>query len=349
VFYFQTMTRTLSAPVTVAFDYTRSTGPVIGRFLTGLRDGQLVAGRTSDGRVVLPPPEFDPVNHEPTTDFVEVESTGTVTSWSWVSEPVAGQPFDRPFAFVLVTLDGADVPFLHALDVASPEEVSTGMRVQVRWAEERVGAITDIACVEPLDPRGFETVAGAPTSSTESSENPVVEERGTSVSKPPDEAADPVTGVITPVELDYIYAASPEESAFYRGLAEGRILGQRCPACSKVYVPPRSACPADGTPTTDEVELPDKGTVTTFCIVNVPFLGQRIKPPYVSAYVLLDGADIAFLHLILDIPAEEVRMGMRVEAVWKPREEWGTTIENISHFRPVDEPDADYETYKQHL
>ncbi len=115
------MTRTLSAPVTVAFDYTRSTGPVIGRFLTGLRDGTLVAGRTSDGRVVLPPPEFDPVTHEPTTDFVEVEPTGTVTSWSWVSEPVAGQPFDRPFAFVLVTLDGADVPFLHALDVASPD------------------------------------------------------------------------------------------------------------------------------------------------------------------------------------------------------------------------------------
>jgi uncharacterized OB-fold protein len=322
------MTRTLSAPVTVAFDYTRSTGPVLGRFFTGLRDGRLVAGRTSQGQVVLPPPEFDPVTHEATTDFVEVEPTGTVTSWSWVSEPVKGQPFDRPFAFVLVTLDGADVPFLHALDVASPEAVSTGMRVRVRWAQDRVGAVTDIDCFEP-------------EAATEQSRSGDVPHASTT--------ADPVTGIVTPVSLDYLFAASPEESAFYRGLAEGRILGQRCPACQKVYVPPRSACPADGTPTTDEVELPDKGTVTTFCIVNVPFLGQRIKPPYVSAYVLLDGADIAFLHLILDIPAEEVRMGMRVEAVWKPRDEWGTTIENISHFRPVDEPDADYETYKQHL
>ena len=160
---------------------------------------------------------------------------------------------------------------------------------------------------------------------------------------------EPVTGVVTPVALDYTYAASPEESAFYRGLAEGRILGQRCPTCAKVYVPPRSACPADGTPTTDEVELSQTGTVTTFCIVNVPFPGQRITPPYVSAYVLLDGADIAFLHLILDIPADQVRMGMRVEAVWKPREEWGTTIENISHFRPTGEPDAAYDTYSQHL
>src|ERR1044072_2596127 len=153
------MTRTLSAPVTVAFDYTRSTGPVLGRFLTGRRDGELIAGRTSDGRVVLPPPAFAPVTHAATTDFVEVEPTGTVTSWSWVSEPVAGQPFDRPFAFALVTLDGADVPFLHALDAASPDEVSTGMRVQVRWADERVGAITDIVCFEPLGERGSETVS----------------------------------------------------------------------------------------------------------------------------------------------------------------------------------------------
>ncbi|MDO9455632.1 Zn-ribbon domain-containing OB-fold protein [Nocardioides sp.] len=317
------MPRTLSAPVTVAFDYTRSTGPVIGRFLTGLRDGVVVGARTSEGRVVIPPPEYDPVTHQPTTDFVEVSSSGSVTSWVWVPEPVAGQPFDRPFAWALVTLDGADVPFLHALDVSSADEVSTGMRVQVRWAAERAGAITDIACFEPADD-------GA----------------GAIVPFPGD---DVVSGVVTPVELDYVYAASPEESAFYRGLAEGRLLGQRCPTCHKVYIPPRSACPTDGSPTTDEVELPETGTVTTFCIVNVPFLGQKITPPYVSAYVLLDGADIAFLHLILDIPAEEVHMGLRVKAVWKPREEWGTTIENISHFAPTGEPDADYDTYKNQL
>ncbi|HEY0902994.1 MAG TPA: OB-fold domain-containing protein [Marmoricola sp.] len=319
------MTRTLSAPVTVAFDYTRSTGPVLGRFLTGLRDATVVGARTSDGKVVVPPPEYDPVTHEPVSDFVEVASSGTVTSWTWVPEPVKGQPFDRPFAWAMVTLDGADTPLLHALDVASPADVTTGMRVQVRWAEERVGAITDIACWEPA---GTEA-AGVSTSSTN--------------------GGDAVTGVITPVSLDYLYAASPEESAFYRGLNEGRIVGQRCPTCQKVYVPPRSACPSDGTPTAEEVELSQTGTITTFCVVNVPFLGQKITPPYVSAYVLLDGADIAVLHLILGVPAAEVRMGMRVKAVWKPREEWTYSLENIDHFEPTGEPDADYESYRHHL
>lgn len=326
------MSRTLSAPVTVAFDYTRSTGPVLGRFLTGLRDGVVVAGRTSDGDVVVPPPEYDPVTHRQTTDFVEVSSEGTVTSWTWVPEPVKGQPFDRPFAFALVTLDGATRPLLHALDVSSPEEVSTGMRVRIRWRAERTGDITDIECYEP-EPATELSRSGDVTADSEHTAQEV----------------DPVTGIVVPVSLDYTYAASPEESAFYRGLAEGRIVGQRCPTCGKVYVPPRAACPSDGTPTAEEVELSDSGTVTTFCIVNVPFLGQRITPPYVSAYVLLDGADIAVLHLILDCPADEVRMGMRVKAVWKPREEWGTTIENISHFAPTGEPDADFDTYRQHL
>lgn len=318
------MSRTLSAPVTVAFDYTRSTGPVLGRFLSGIRDGRFVGARLADGRVAVPPPEFDPVSHAATADFVDLPDTGTVTSWTWVSEPVKHQPFDRPFAFALITLDGADTPFLHAVDVASPEEISTGLRVRARWGAERTGVITDVV-FEPL-PDGDAGAQGGSASSAEA-----------------------LTGIVTPVSLDYTYAASPEESAFFRGLAEGRIVGQRCPACRKVYVPPRPACPTDGVPTEEEIELSDTGTVTTFCIVNVPFMGQKIAPPYVSAYILLDGADIALQHLILDIPADEVRMGLRVKAVWKPREEWGTSIENISHFSPTGEPDADYATYQHHL
>lgn len=317
--------RTLTAPIRVAFDYTRSTGPVLGAFFTALRDGKVLGGRTSDDRVVVPPLEFDPISLEPTTDFREVSDEGVVTSWSWVPEPVLGQPLGRPHALVLVTLDGATQPLLHVLNVRSPADVRTGMRVRVRWAEERVGAITDIECFEPAD--GTRAVSAAPVS----------------------KKGEVITGVLTPVVLDYVYAASGEESAFCRALAEGRLVGQRCPTCGKVYIPPRSACPSDGTPTSGAVELSDIGTVTTFCIVNTLYPGQKLTPPYVAAYVLLDGADIPFLHLILDIPAHEVRMGMRVRAVWKPRSEWGTTFENIRHFAPTGEPDADYETYQHHL
>ena len=324
------MSGTLSAPLRVEFDYTRSLGPVLSRFMSGLRDGRVLGARISDGRVVVPPAEFDPVSHEAVTDLVEVGQSGTVTTWTWVASPVAGQPLDHPFAFALVLLDGADTPILHAVDAGTPAAMSTGMRVRVRWREDRQGHIQDFLFEPAADERAVDR--GTPTTSGETGSSTAL-----------------VQGIVTPVHLDYTYAASAEESRFYRGLAEGKIRGQRCPTCLKVYVPPRGACPVDGVPTTEEVELPDRGIVTTFCIVNVPFLGQRITPPYVSAYVLLEGADIAFLHLILGCDPAEVRMGMRVEAVWRPRDEWGTTIENIDHFRPTGEPDAPFETYANHL
>jgi len=161
--------------------------------------------------------------------------------------------------------------------------------------------------------------------------------------------ASEISTVTTPVRLHYEHTASPGESSFLRGLAEGKLLAQRCPACGKVYVPPRGACPTDGVPTADEVELPDHGIVTTFCVVNVPYPGQQVTPPYVAAAVLLDGADIPFQHLILGCDPGEVRMGMRVRAFWKPRHQWGTTLANIDHFFPTGEPDAPYETYAHHL
>ena len=312
----------------VEFDYTRSLGPVLSRFMSALKNRQVVRGVLSDGRVVVPPPEYDPVTHAAITEFVEVADEGVVQTWTWVSEPVADQPLDRPFAFAHVLLDGADAPILHAVAVDSAADIETGLRVKVRWADETTGTIRDIAWFEPI-------AVAAERADTRRTETSV-------------DAAD-VTGIISPVNLAYDYAASPEESKFFRGLAEGRLLGQRCPKCQKVYVPPRGACPVDGVPTAEEVELPDRGMVTTFCIVNVPFQGQKIPIPYVSAYVLLDGADIAFLHLILETDVADVRMGMRVEAVWKPREEWTTDLNNIVYFRPTGEPDADYDTYKQHL
>ncbi|APE33003.1 DNA-binding protein [Nocardia mangyaensis] len=318
-----TAVEVLSAPLRVQFDYTRSVGPIIGAFLTGLRERRILGVRGSDGRVLVPAQEYDPITSAPLAELVEVAPTGTVQSWTWVPEPLPGQPFDRPFAWALIQLDGADTALLHALDVTDPTQLSTGMRVRARWADEPTGSITDIACFEP-----GEAAAAAP---------------------PTDDTAEPVTMVTTPVDLSYKHTASPQESVYLRGLAEGKLIGGRSEAGGRVYFPPRGANPTDGTPTDDLVELPDKGTVTTFCIVNVPFLGQRIKPPYVAAYVLLDGADIPFLHLVLGCEASEVRMGMRVEAVWKPREEWGHALANIDHFRPTGEADAPYESYQHHL
>ena len=144
------MTEVLSAPHFMEFPYTRSTGPMVGAFLTGLRDKRVLGVRDSTGRVVVPPPEYDAVTAAtlPADDLVEVGTEGVVTSWSWNPKPRPGQPFEQPFAWALVQLDGADTGLLHALD-APRESIRTGMRVRIRWADETVGFINDIACFEP--------------------------------------------------------------------------------------------------------------------------------------------------------------------------------------------------------
>jgi uncharacterized OB-fold protein len=323
-----TVVEPLSAPIQLSFEYTRSLGPTLGRFMTGLAARQITGGRCADGRVYVPPLEFDPQTGAAVTEFVDVADRGEVLSWTWAPQPMPGQPLDRPFAWALIKLDGADTGMLHAVDVASPDAVSTGMRVRARWAAEPVGHIRDILCFEAESDAETETEAAA---------------------SKPTALGEPVTMVTTPVSLEVQHTASAQETKYLLALEQGRLVGQRCPKCRKVYIPPRGACPVDGVPTAEGVELPDRGIVTTFCIVNVPFYGQKIKPPYVCAYILLDGADIAFLHLILDCPAEDVRMGLRVQAVWKPRDEWIPGLSNIDHFRPTGEPDADYDSFKEHL
>ena len=310
------MSQPLRAPLEIGFDYTRSLGPVLSQFMAALAERRILGARGADGRVHAPPFEYDPVSAEPPASLTEVGPEGTVVSWSWMPEPLAGQPLAKPFAWALIRLDGADTAMLHAVDAGSAAAMRTGLRVRPRWAERPAGSIRDITCFEPCDGPAGSAAAGS--------------------GGEPREITPGMT--VTPVRLHYMHTASPGETAYLRGLAEHRLLGQRCGVCGQVYVPPRGTCPADGVPTSEEVELPESGTVTTFCIVNVGYPGQRVTPPYVAAAVLLDGADIAFQHLVLGCDPGEVRMGMRVRAMWG---ESGT----ISHFAPTGEPDAEYESY----
>jgi uncharacterized OB-fold protein len=100
----------------IAFDYTRSLGPVLGQFMTGLRDQRILGARAADGRVHAPPFEYDPVTASPPGELFEVGPAGTVVSWTWLPEPLDGQPLNRPFGWALIRLDGADTAMLHAVD-----------------------------------------------------------------------------------------------------------------------------------------------------------------------------------------------------------------------------------------
>lgn len=157
----------------------------------------------------------------------------------------------------------------------------------------------------------------------------------------------PVRIVKTPIRLDYTYTPGVATSRFLRSIERGEIMGQRCPACGKVYVPPRGACSMCGAATAEEVLLPGTGTVTTFAVVSLP--DPRLPSPYVTAWIRLDGADITSMFLIQECDPDEVRLGMRVEPVWVDPEEREKNLSNIRYYRPTGEPDAPYDTYREYV
>jgi uncharacterized OB-fold protein len=139
----------LTAPLVLEYPYTRTVGEVLGHWFTGLRDRHIEGIRAVDGRVLVPPQEYDPVTSEPLSEWVEVGEAGEVVTWCWVPVALEDNPLDRPFAWALIRLDGADSAMLHAVDAGAPEHMATGMRVRARWRAETEGSIRDIECFEP--------------------------------------------------------------------------------------------------------------------------------------------------------------------------------------------------------
>ena len=156
---------------------------------------------------------------------------------------------------------------------------------------------------------------------------------------------EPVTMVDTPISLHYRYGPGVAASRFLHGIEGGQIFGQRCPSCRKVYVPPRGACSMCGVATIEDVLLTGAGTVCTFAVVNLP--DPRLPSPYVSAWILLDGADITSMFLVQEVDPAQVHLGMRVEPVWVPEAEREKNLSNIRYYRPSGEPDAPYDSYRE--
>jgi uncharacterized OB-fold protein len=150
----------------------------------------------------------------------------------------------------------------------------------------------------------------------------------------------PIKYVDTQVRLPYHYVAGGHRARYLGGLKHKKILGSKCSKTGKVFLPPIVCSPESFAPCEEFVEVSDHGVITTFCIVNIPVIGRNLEIPYVAASVALDGADISMYALIQECRPEDVHMGMRVEAVWKPDGEREGRHEDILYFRPTGEPDA---------
>jgi len=132
----------------------------------------------------------------------------------------------------------------------------------------------------------------------------------------------------------YSWDAGVAVGRFLDGLRGGKILGRECRRCERVLVPPRMFCERCFRETDAWIEVEHTGTVQTYSICHVSWDMQPLDPPEIPAVVAVDGSDGGFLHMLGEVEPDEVRIGMEVEAVWKPVGERIGSILDIAHFRP---------------
>ena len=134
----------LRAPFELAYNYKRSSGPVMSEFFEALGKQKILGTKSSAGKVFSPAAEFDPETNEPLKEMIEVGPGGVVESFSWIEDPKHHHLIKEPFAFALIKLDGADTSMLHMVAQCKEADLSIGSRVQANWSEIQEQRITDI-------------------------------------------------------------------------------------------------------------------------------------------------------------------------------------------------------------
>jgi len=139
-------------------------------------------------------------------------------------------------------------------------------------------------------------------------------------------------------EIQYSWSLGPAYSKFLKGLKEGKILGVHCHKCDRIITPPRSFCEYCYGPTEGWVELKDTGTINTYSISYLDPNANRIEEPILIGVISIDGArpdPMGFMHYFGEMTKDEIHIGMKVKAVWKPKEEREGAITDIKYFKPL--------------
>ena len=148
--------------------------------------------------------------------------------------------------------------------------------------------------------------------------------------------------LIIPVDLRYKWSAGPHLQAFFLGLKEGKMIGNKCPKCGHALIPPVPVCAKCHVEMGDFMEFPSHGTVISYSFVVDPIFdsgtGDWRPTPYAIASINVDGGtDATFFHKLEETDPAKIKIGMKVEAVFRPKEERKGTMEDVLFLRAIEE------------
>lgn len=290
----------MSAQISVP--YTLTPGKATGIFLAELGKRRLIGSRHPDGTVLVPAQDFSGATGEEAVDFVEVAPVGTLQAFTTTADGTIG----------IVLIDGTDGPFVHRVVTDDPASLEVGARVEAAWDPEPNGGFLDL--------QGFSPVGDAET----------FEPRDVTA-----DLAEPLQQVDYRMTLNFEHAYGHYYGTLFDGVKnERRIRGVRCSSCRRVLLPPRANCDVCMVPTHEWVDIDSVGTIQACSVVHIEFIGQRLKPPYIYAEIVLDGTSTRLIHMVggdaANADKNAVEPGDRVRAVWSDRRTG--SLADIEHF-----------------
>ncbi len=131
------------------------------------------------------------------------------------------------------------------------------------------------------------------------------------------------------ISVDQKFATGPVMGKFFNNLKKKKIIGNKCPKCGRIQLPPREICAECRTEAKEFVEVGPKGELrlmeTVYYSSPDPLTGEVRETPYGAINVLLDGCkgNETMWHLLRRDQIDKVTMGRgtskgtRLRPVWK--------------------------------
>ncbi|MBN2491254.1 MAG: thiolase domain-containing protein [Planctomycetes bacterium] len=141
-------------------------------------------------------------------------------------------------------------------------------------------------------------------------------------------------------ELTYSWDNGYALTTYLDGFKKGKIRASQCSQCNRMMIPARDFCEkCQLQVVSDYFDLPDTGTVETFTLSHVNWASLPLPEGQVKifAVVSIDGAtdQMGLCHWLDEVDPKDVKIGMRVKAVWKPEAEREGTVTDLRYFRPI--------------
>jgi uncharacterized OB-fold protein len=290
----------------ISLPYTLTPGGAAGTFLAEVKSKRIVGSRFANGEVVAPAQDFSVSDSEPMQSFVEAPQTGEVTAFTRVDGNI----------IAFIRLDGCSNEFPHRI-LGDLDAVKIGMRVKAEWDE---GVEESILAI-----KGFVAAPDA--------------EVGTVVDLA--ETEEPVGSLKYAMALPYEHAYGPYYGRMFDEIKGfGRVMGVRTAGGEDALLPPREIDDISHKPTGTWKTCANTGTIRGCSIINMEFIGQTQKPPYVYAEIVLDGASTRLIHFIeiddVEYAKKNIGPGTRVRAIWTDGERKGS-MADIERFEVIDE------------